>query len=160
MLLFFGITLICIIKIARCIVINLIERNKTIAAFLILNIWLLGGCAAVIIGAGAGAGTFTYIQGELKRSYEVKYDRALEVCLSILDDLEQPVLEKTTDGEKTTIKTKKKDGTAQTIKIEIESVEWTQISIRTGVFGYWKREVSEQFHEFIAERLGQQVEGS
>jgi hypothetical protein len=111
------------------------------------------GCRSKIFGAGAGAGAYTYIKGELKRSYEVKYDRALDVCISILDDLDQPILEKTTDGEKTTIKTKKKDGTPQTIHIEIESVEWTQISIRTGVFGYWKREVSQQFHEFIAERL-------
>jgi hypothetical protein len=128
-------------------------QKKIFALLLLLSTLLLGGCAAVIIGAGAGAGAYTYIKGELKRSYEVKYDRALDVCISILDDLDQPILEKTTDGEKTTIKTKKKDGTPQTIHIEIESVEWTQISIRTGVFGYWKREVSQQFHEFIAERL-------
>lgn len=129
------------------------KRKNIIAAFLILIPWLLGGCAAVIVGAGVGAGTYTYIKGDLKRSYQVKYDRALAICISILDDLNQPIVEKTTDGEKTTIKTKKKDGTPQTINIAIENIEWTQISIRTGVFGYWKREVSQQFHEFIAERL-------
>ena len=128
-------------------------KRKYFAAALLLGVWLLGGCAAVIVGAGVGAGTYTYIKGELKRSYPVKFEKALEVCISILEDLDQPVIEKTTDGEKTTIQTKKKDGSPQTIDVAIESIEWTQVSVRTGFVGYWKRDVSQQFHEFIAERL-------
>jgi hypothetical protein len=129
------------------------DRRKISAAFLLIGIWLLSGCAAVIVGAGVGAGTYTYIKGDLKRSYPVKFDKALNVCISILEDLDQPIVEKTTDGEKTTIKTKRKDGSAQTINVAIESIEWTQVSVRTGLVGYWKRDVSEQFHKFIAERL-------
>jgi hypothetical protein len=129
------------------------DRRKISAAFLLIGIWLLSGCAAVIVGAGVGAGTYTYIKGDLKRSYPVKFDKALNVCISILEDLNQPIVEKTTDGEKTTIKTKRKDGSAQTINVAIESIEWTQVSVRTGLVGYWKRDVSEQFHKFIAERL-------
>ena len=116
-------------------------QNKITAAVLLLSIWLFSGCAAVIVG------------GDLKRSYQVKFNEALNVCISILDDLDQPIVEKTTDGEKTTIKTKRKDGSPQTINVAIESTEWTQVSIRTGVVGYWKKDVSRQFHEFIAERL-------
>lgn len=129
------------------------EKIRIASATLFLSVWVFCGCAAVIVGAGVGAGTYTYIQGELTRSYQVKFEKALSVCISILDDLNQPIVEKTTDGEKTTIKTKKKDGTPQTINVAIENIEWTQISIRTGVVGYWKREASRQFHEFIAERL-------
>jgi len=129
------------------------KQRKIIAALLLLGIWLLIGCAALIVGAGAGAGTYTYIKGDLKRSYQVKFDRALNVCISILEDLNQPILEKTTDGEKTTIKTERKNGSAQTIHVAIESADWTQVSVRTGVVGYWERDVSQQFHEFIAERL-------
>ena len=132
---------------------NMTAKRRIAAAALLLFIWTLAGCAAVIVGAGVGAGTYTYIKGELKRSYPVKFDKALKVCIGILEDLNQPIIEKTTDGEKTTIKTEKKDGTPQTIDVVIESIEWTQVSIRTGVFGYWKRDVSEQFHDFIAERL-------
>jgi hypothetical protein len=128
-------------------------QRRLIVVFLLLIAWLLAGCAAVIVGAGVGAGTYTYIKGDLSRSYPVKFDRALSVCISILDDLNQPIIEKTTDGEKTTIKTEEKDGTPQTINIAIEGIEWTQISVRTGVVGYWKRAVSQQFHDFIAERL-------
>ena len=129
------------------------KQRKTMAALLLLGIWLLIGCAAVIVGAGVGAGTYTYIKGDLKRSYQVKFDKTLNVCISILEDLNQPIIEKTTDGEKTTIKTKRKDGSPQTIHVAIESIEWTQVSVRTGEVGYWKRAVSQQFHNFIAERL-------
>ena len=126
---------------------------KIKALLVMLSIWLLTGCVAVIVGAGVGAGTYTYTQGELKRSYQAKFEKTLQVCIEILKDLDQPILEKTTDGEKTTIKTKRKDDTAQTIEVSIISVDWTQVSVRTGVVGYWKKDISQQFQEFIAERL-------
>ncbi len=127
--------------------------KKIIALFLLLTIWLVCGCAAVIVGAGVGAGTYTYIEGELNRSYQVKFDKALNVCISILEDLGQPIVEKTADGGKTTIKTRRKDGSSQIIKVSIESIEWTQVSVRTGEVGFWKRDVSQQFHNFMEERL-------
>jgi len=128
--------------------------TRKFAAFLILScFWLWVGCAAVIIGAGVGAGTYTYLKGDLKRAYNAKFDKTLKVCLSILTDLDQPILEKTTDGEKTTIQSERKNGSPQTISISISKVDWTEVSVRTGVFGYWNRELSEQFHEFVAERL-------
>ena len=128
-------------------------RKKITGAVLLLGIWLLAGCAAVIVGTGVGAGTYTYIEGDLKRSYPVKFNEALDVCISILDDLNQPIVEQTTDGEKTTLKTQRKDGSPQTITVAIESIEWTQVSVRTGIVGYWQKDVSQQFHDFIAERL-------
>ena len=127
--------------------------RKFAALFIVSCFWLWAGCAAVIIGAGVGAGTYTYLKGDLKRSYNAKFDKTLDVCLSILDDLNQPVIEKTTDGEKTTIQTKRKNGSPQTISVSISSIDWTEVSVRSGAFGYWDREVSEQFHEFISERL-------
>jgi hypothetical protein len=128
--------------------------TRKFAALLILScFWLWVGCAVVIIGAGVGAGTYTYIKGDLKRAYNAKFDKTLNVCLSILTDLDQPILEKTTDGEKTTIRSQRKNGSPQTINVSISKVDWTEVSVRTGVLGYWNREVSEQFHEFIAERL-------
>jgi hypothetical protein len=128
-------------------------RRKSTVVLALLTIWLLTGCAAVIVGTGVGVGTYTYLKGDLKRSYQVKFDRVLDVCTSILNDLNQPILKKTTDGEKTTIETERKNGSPQIITVSISSVDWTEVSVRTGVFGYWNKEVSLQFHEFIAERL-------
>ena len=128
-------------------------RTKIKAALLLLGIWGLCGCAAVIIGAGVGAGTYTYIKGELIRTYPAKFDKTLQICVDILDDLNQPIIDKITDGEKTTIRSKRKDGTNQTIVIAIISMDQTQVSVRTGTVGYWKKEISLQFQEFIAERI-------
>ena len=128
--------------------------TRKLAALLTISFfWLWVGCPAVIIGTGVGVGTYTYLKGDLKRAYNARFDKTLNVCLSILTDLNQPILEKTTDGEKTTIRTERKNGSPQTISVAISSVDWSEVSVRTGVFGYWNREVSEQFHEFIAERL-------
>ena len=127
--------------------------RKFAALFIISFFWLWVGCAVVIIGAGVGVGTYTYLKGDLKRAYNAKFDKTLNVCLSILTDLNQPIHERTTDGEKTTIQTERKNGSPQTISVSISSVDWTEVSVRTGVFGYWNREVSQQFHEFVAERL-------
>jgi hypothetical protein len=129
------------------------RQKKITAAILLLGIWGITGCAAVIIGAGVGAGTYTYIRGELKRSYQAKFDKTLQICIDILDDLNQPIIDKTTDGETTTIRSKRKDGTEQTIRVSIISIDWTEVSVRTGAVGYWKKEISKQFHEFIAERI-------
>ncbi len=129
--------------------------RKFAALFIISYFWLMVGCAAVIVGTGVGVGTYTYLKGDLKRTYHVKFDKALNVCISILNDLNQPILEKTTDGEKTTIRTERKNSSPQIITVSISSVEWTEVSVRTGILGYWNREVSRQFHEFIVERLNQ-----
>jgi hypothetical protein len=127
--------------------------RKLAALFIISYFWLWIGCAALVVGAGVGAGTYTYLRGDLTRAYNAKFDKTLDVCLGILSDLNQPILEKTTDGAKTTIQTKRKNTSPQTITVSISSVDWTEVSVRSGVFGYWNREVSQQFHEFIAERL-------
>ena len=116
------------------------KQKKVAAGVLLLGIWLLNGCAALVVGAGAGAGTYTYIQGDLNRSYEVKFDSALKICIGILEDLDQPIIEKSSDGGKTTLKSK-------------PWILWGSMAVRTGRVGYWKREVSQQFHDFIEERL-------
>ena len=128
--------------------------QKKFKLFLILTCCFgLTGCVAVIIGASAGAGAYAYVDGNLKRAYQAKFDNTLQVCLGILNDLNLPILEKTSDGTETSIQTKRADKTPMTIKIGIISVDWTQVSVRTGTFGFWKKDISEQFHEFIQQRL-------
>lgn len=127
--------------------------NKFKVFLILICCFSLTGCAAVIIGAGAGAGAFAYIDGNLKRTYQARFDKTLQVCLGILKDLSLPILEKKSDGAETTIRTERADKTPMTIKIAIVSADWTNVSVRTGTFGLWKKDISKQFHEFIQERL-------
>ncbi len=119
----------------------------------ISGLLLTTGCIALVVGAGAGAGTVAYFYGQLSRTYEAKYDKTYEVCKSILKDLKQPILEEKTDGIQTTIKSQRTDETPMTVKVRIIDPDWTEVSVRTGFSGIWKKEISAQFHEFIAERI-------
>ena len=114
---------------------------------------LTTGCIAIVVGAGAGAGAFAYFEGQLSRTYEASYERTYQVCKGILKDLKQPILEEKADGIETTIKSERTDGTPMRIRIAIVDPNWTEVSVRTGFSGVWKKEISEQFHEFIAERI-------
>jgi hypothetical protein len=77
----------------------------------------------------------------------------MEVCTQILNDLNMPIKEQTSEGVRTTIATERKDGTPMTLQITIVGLEVTEVSVRTGVVGYWNRDLSQQFHEFISRRL-------
>ena len=123
------------------------------AFWIFASMWILTACAVVIVGAGAGAGTYAYINGELKRAYQANYEKTYQVCTGILDDLNQPVHEQTTDGVQTTIKTERSDGTPMTIKVTILEPKRTEVSVRTGWLGLWKKDISEQFHKFVEERI-------
>ena len=123
------------------------------AFWILIACWLITGCAAVIVGAGASAGTYAYLNGELKRSYQANYDNTYKACTGILRDLKFPIKKETTDGVKTTIETERSDGTPMLLRISILSSDWTEVSVRTGFVGLWKKDISMQFHEFIEERL-------
>lgn len=119
----------------------------------IMHLLLSTGCIALVVGAGAGAGTFAYVDGQLNRTYQANYQTTYEVCKGILQDMNQPILEEKTDGTQTTIKSKRVDETPMTVKVRIIDPDWTEVSVRTGYIGLWKKQISEQFHEFIAERI-------
>lgn len=111
------------------------------------------GCIALVVGAGAGAGTFAYVDGKLSRTYHAKYEKTYTVCKNILVDMKQPILEEEGDGIQTTIRSQRADETPMTVTVRIIDPEWTEVSVRTGYIGVWKKEISEQFHEFVAQRI-------
>jgi hypothetical protein len=114
---------------------------------------ILTGCVAVVVGAGAGAGAYAYIDGALKRSYAADYKSTYQVCVGLLKDLNQPILSETTDGVQTTITTERADKAPMTIRITIIEPGRSEVSVRTGTIGLWKKDISEQYHKFIEERL-------
>jgi hypothetical protein len=130
-------------------------RKRLGFIIVIMHSWLLTGCIALVVGAGAGAGTFAYVDGKLSRTYQANYKTTYEVCKGILGDMKMPILEEDTDGLQTTIKSQRVDETPMTVTIRIIDPDWTEVSVRTGYVGVWKKEISEQFHEFIAERIKQ-----
>jgi hypothetical protein len=127
--------------------------KKPLLVIVVSSALLTTGCIALVVGAGAGAGAYAYVDGQLSRTYEATYQKTYQTCKSILKDMKQPILEETTDGAQTTIDSKRADGTPMTVKVRIIDPDWTEVSVRTGFVGVWKKEISQQFHEFLAERL-------
>ena len=117
--------------------------------------WIAMGCIGCVLlaGAGAGAGAYSYVNGELTRTYTASYSQVMDVCTTVLEDLKMPIRERTSDGTRTTITTERKDGTPVTVKVGIVGVDMTEVAVRTGLVGYWDRDLSMQFQEYIARRL-------
>jgi outer membrane protein OmpA-like peptidoglycan-associated protein len=127
-------------------------RNLSIVP-VFLYLLLITGCAAVIIGVGVGVGAFSYINGQLIRTYESEYHAAINASKETLEDLKIPVNEVVGDELNTVIKAERPDGTPVAIEVERLEQNLTEISVRTGSVGVWDRKVSTQIHELIAERL-------
>ncbi|MFC1817307.1 DUF3568 family protein [Thermodesulfobacteriota bacterium] len=111
------------------------------------------GCVALIAGVGAGAGVYTYMKGELKRSYPEKFDKTLKICEDTLKRLKITVEAKASDGVKTTIKAKRTDDTPVMVKVIMIAPKITEVSVRSGIVGVWDKKVSELIHASIAQRL-------
>lgn len=121
---------------------------------LILTLALLtGGCAALVVGAGTGAGVYSYVEGELRRTYPAEFTAALDATRQALDHLEIRVESTTADGMTTLLKAKRSNGSPVTVKIARLSPRVTEIGVRSGFVGLWDKNVSELVHATIAQRL-------
>ena len=125
--------------------------TRLTAALLILGLITCTGCAALV--AGAGAGVYTYVSGELKRTYNAPFDKAVSDSLAALKELKITYLDKRSSGITKTIDAEKSDATPVTVIITMLRTNVTEVSVRTGVVGYWDKKVSELIHVHIAKRL-------
>lgn len=113
----------------------------------------MAGCAVVVTGAGVGAGVYTYMNGQLQRSYQAPFDKTNQACTATLKSLKIAIIEEASDGINTTIKAKRTDGTPVIIKTAMIEPRITEVSVRSGVVGVWDKRVSELIHASIAQRL-------
>jgi len=131
------------------------EKMKTTSMIIVL--WacmtFFTGCAALVAGTAAGVGVYTYVSGELKRSYPESFDKIYAVCTDTLEDLKINIEEKESDGISATINAKRADGTPVWVKVFMITPKITEVSVRSGVVGVWDKKVSELIHASIAQRL-------
>ena len=115
---------------------------------------LLSGCAGVfLLGAGVGAGAFSYIAGNLTRVYEAEYQQSIQASINALEQHNFKSKEESADGLKTTIEGNINFDTPVTIEVVPVDSGWTQIGVRTGYVGSDNLEMSEQVHTDIAKEL-------
>ena len=107
---------------------------------------ILGGAAAA-----AGAGTYAYIKGDLKRNYEAPIDKAWEATVKAVQELKMTIESKQHDAFSGIIKGKMADGKSFAINLKRLGEKLTEIGIRIDTFG--DRQKSEAIHDKILSKL-------
>lgn len=113
-------------------------RTKRILAIAcVMCLFCLGGCAPLLIGgaaAGAGGGTYMYINGELRVEYNVSFEKVRTACEMTIAEL---------GGKEVVPEWKIGVGTIETLirnekvkfRLEYKEKEATLLTIRVGYLG-------------------------
>lgn len=128
------------------------KSARSIVLFFVL--FVSYGCvpAALVVGAGVGAGAYKYIEGSLSRVYPVEYSKSLDFTNAALENLHVSLSDSSNDGTKGWIDGIKLDGQKVAVTIEDKGLKVTSINIRVGTFG--NRDEAIRIHDEIAKIAG------
>ena len=96
---------------------------------------LLTGCAALLVGAAAGAGGVAYVQGELKVTESVSLVVAQRAAEKALTDLKLGIQKRQADGLSGVLEARTAGDQKVTVKTKRIADKSTEIGIRVGVLG-------------------------
>jgi hypothetical protein len=98
---------------------------------------LSSGCLLFVAGAaaGAGVGTYAYVNGQLKATEGVTLDKAWNATLTAMSDLSYAVTEKQKTGLEGKLTARAPGDRKIQLKLEKKSDTVTEIAIRVGTFG-------------------------
>jgi Protein of unknown function (DUF3568) len=115
------------------VIITKIFLGMFLAAVLALG----SGCALFVVGAvaGAGVGTYAYVDGELKSTEAVSYETACTATLAGLKDLGFVIGENKKDASMDKITARSTTNKVVYVILARQSATSTEIRIRVGTFG-------------------------
>ena len=119
----------------------------------VMGVFLLSGCPAVIVGgaaAGAGSGTYFYINGELKTDYYYSFDKVWAACEKAVADMHGLDVEPNKEIARGTITTLIDDEKVK-FAVEYKAKNVTTVSIRVGLIG--NRLSSQLLHDKVADNI-------
>ena len=93
------------------------------------------GCLALAAGAAAGIGTYAYVKGELKSTFDSGLDRTWDATQQAIDDLQFTVKERSKDALQAREVAREADGTDVKVALESKGEKITEVRVRVGVFG-------------------------
>lgn len=99
-----------------------------------MAVWT-SGCAALLIGAAAGAGSVAYLRGELRSIEKASVDRTYSASLGALEKLEIFTTKKSKDKTTAQIIARRADDKKVTIRIKSLGDELVSLRIRVGMLG-------------------------
>lgn len=120
--------------------------------FAIIGCQFIAGCGLFVAGAVVGAGAYTYVNGELKRSYQAGYEQTVQASVNVMSEMKIEVKSINKQGLTTTI-----DGNfnGKPVKTGISRIDIniSEVGVRSGYVGVWEKDFSTKVHENIARRL-------
>lgn len=123
---------------------------KSLKNLMIILVLLSTGCAALVVGGAAAVGTYTYVAGQLQRTYNANLDATYQATLAGCEALGLPVQDKQKQLSKASVKVLDGDREAW-ISLTAQSSTTTEVSIRVGYLG--DELASRRIHEAIQARL-------
>ncbi|MGD0277743.1 MAG: DUF3568 family protein [Smithella sp.] len=119
-------------------------------------LFLFSGCVPLVVGgaaAGAGAGTYFFINGELKTDYNASFDQVWTACEKTVASMHGTEVVPEKEIAKGTINTSIND---EKVKFDItyKSKDLTTVAIRVGLIG--NKLSSQLLHDKIADYLVKQ----
>jgi hypothetical protein len=109
------------------------------------------GCLLLVAGAAAGAGTYAYVDGELKASQPESLDKTFAAAQGAVKDLEFSVTKTEKDAVSAHLTAKTAQDKTVDISLKRISDNTTEIRIRVGTFG--DKSLSDLILEKIRSRL-------
>jgi len=129
-------------------------RNITFILLFLTGL-ISAGCSFFVAGAMTGASVFSYMDGELTRSYQSDFDTTVKACTDALKANNMTIKEKIINGLSAEISSEYYNGKPVTVKILRTEVNISQVAIRSGIVGVWDKDFPEQIHVSIAYHLQQ-----
>ena len=98
-------------------------------ALLLLNMY---GCAALLVGAGAGAGTAVWLSGKLTQEFHASYERTVEAAKAALKSLDLEIKKEEREENVTQLRSEYTDGKEIWIDIRKVAEDSTKVEVRVG----------------------------
>jgi hypothetical protein len=109
--------------------------RSLVAVVICVSVLCSYGCAALVVGGAAGAGTVAYVRGELKAVEDVTLDHAWPAAKQAMSDLEFAVTSAEKDAFHGELVARGAGDKKIVVKLERQSDAVTEIKIRVGTFG-------------------------
>ena len=110
------------------------------------------GCAALLLGGAAGAGSVVYVKGQLKEDMTAPVPAVHKASISTLKDLNLPIIEDSYDKLSAKIKSQFANGDSVWIEIESVTAEYSKLTIRVGILGdqHKSRQILDGIHRHLS----------
>ena len=127
-------------------------KNSLLLLLMVLALFFNTGCAALVIGGAAGAGSYAYISGEMKSNESISLNRAWNATQKAVKKSGFTVTSKEKDDFYAKLVARGAGDKKLTIKLKRQSDNITEIKIRVGMLG--DESMSRLIYDEIKKQIG------